>query len=112
MSDNNVYVQVKLMPFEDALKHLKDFKPVKRKSWQGAFIYRQLSAVISPSYIEHMTSIPPSVKVRLKQRDKPLAYDYQITKVDSNNLLSAYFPTVEDLMANDWIIVEEYLILD
>lgn len=97
-------------------------KRCARKGWndKGMFIFRQVPASIPESVVPNMQSLPDSVKNEFVSRffiaknhpDKYPAIDYrihysnQIAIVYPDNSIHGWSPTVADMLANDWMILE------
>lgn len=72
------------MTFEEILPLIKDGKRVVRTGWKGGELY-----------IQKQTGLP----------DAPLSTPYLVIKTESG-YVSMFNPTVCDVFATDWIVVE------
>ena len=94
------------MDFGKAIEALKDGKIVCRQHWDRKFIFVQVPAIIPKEVIPKMTSLPDSVKDEFAQRGGDISYMNQIAVVNADNLIQAWIPTIVELLAEDWIILE------
>tara|TARA_R110000851_G_scaffold143106_2_gene281938 strand:+ start:161 stop:628 length:468 start_codon:yes stop_codon:yes gene_type:complete len=104
---NSLFIE--LLKFEEVLKAFKQGKPISRqsKSEEYLFIYKQIPAKIDVSIVPAMTSVPDEVKEVMKKLEKGFHYKNQAVQVDKNGNVTYWIPTVEDLLAEDWYILED-----
>jgi len=97
-----------------AVKALKEGKLAKRQSWGSAkkFVFMQVPAIINSSIIPKMQSLPPDAKTEfIKTFDDPdeqidaIYYSDQIAIVGLSNSVKGYSPSCEDILAEDWIVL-------
>ena len=106
-----------IMNFEIIILVLKQGGPVRRSSWpKDQFVFRQVPATISKDIVPKMQSLPDSVKAEFARRFEDesyqidaIYYDNQLALVSPSNLIQSYSPSVEDLMADDWVLLEHVL---
>lgn len=102
------------MNFGKAIEALKEGKMVKRSvHGEHEFFFRQVPSTIPASGVPNMTSLPRSVKVELIRRfnDPAMQFDSihyinQLAFVNSSNMITGWMPSAEDVMADDWQIIE------
>lgn len=101
--------------FGSALIALKHGKRVQRQSWtkDPLFVFRQVPATIGKETVPKMQSLPQSVKDEFDRRFKDkgcqidaIYYDYQMAMVNQYNLITSWHPSIEDCLAEDWIIMD------
>ena len=97
-----------------AVKALKDGKLAKRSSWQSdkKFIFMQVPSIINSDIIPKMQSLPPDAKMAfIKTFNDPdeqidaIYYSDQIAIVGLSNSIKAFSPSCEDILAEDWIVL-------
>lgn len=97
-----------------AVKALKEGKLAKRHSWDNAkkFIFMQVPSTINSSIIPKMQSLPPDAKTEfIKTFDDPdeqidaIYYSDQIAIVGLSNSVKGYSPSCEDILAEDWLVL-------
>jgi hypothetical protein len=102
--------------FEKALDVLKCGGTVKRQCMgENVFIFRQVPSTIDKSVVPKMTSLPDSAKREFARRcndenlqlDGNIYYTDQLAIVDSSNVIRGYNPSVEDVFACDWVVLDE-----
>ena len=92
---------------------LKEGKRVKNTSWgkDKKFIFEQVPSSVPSKFVEKMTSLPQSVKdyfqktFELEQIDS-IYYHNQIAIVGDSNLISSYSFSNEDILSENWIILD------
>lgn len=113
--------------FGQAAEALKAHKRVTREGWNGKdlFIFLQLPAGIDMSRIPLMASLPQTVKDTFEKRfladTRPkslegidpiyfnsVKYKNNIGIVLPNNTISSFSPTTQDILSNDWLILDNY----
>lgn len=104
---------VPILPFEGKLETVleafRQHKLISRvsKSKEYLFIYQQIPAKIELSIVPKMTSVPDGVKEVMEQLQKEFNYQNQAVKVDKDGNTTYWIPTIEDLLAEDWYILED-----
>jgi hypothetical protein len=101
--------------FKQTIEALNSGKMVKRQ-WMknNTFIFKQVPSTIDKSVIPRMTSLPQSVKDEFERRrndeyfqlEGDIYYTDQLAIVDNSNVIRGYSPSVEDVFANDWVILD------
>lgn len=103
------------MNFDKALEALKEGKRIQRINWndKGLFAFMQIPSVIDMEIVPKMQSLPQLVKDEFIRRynfdsiEFPcIRYSNQLAIVDTNNLICGWSPSVSDILATDWIILE------
>ena len=76
------------------------------------FIFMQVPSTIPATVVPNMTSLPQSVKDEFANRfkfslvrERGIRYDNQLAFVNSTNTIVGWAPSVEDVMAEDWMVV-------
>ncbi|OJV19880.1 MAG: hypothetical protein BGO30_07325 [Bacteroidetes bacterium 41-46] len=103
------------MDIGSAVQALKNGLMVKREGWdEDMFIFRQVPTLVDKVIVPVMTSLPHSVKCEFERRinavDSPISgidYSNQIALVQQGNMVTAYSPTIIDLLAEDWDVYGE-----
>lgn len=99
--------------FAQTIEALKSGKMVKRQGHgENTFIFMQVPSTISKEVVSKMTSLPQPVKDEFERRfnDEQLQinaiyYTDQLAIVYPSNLITGYSPSVEDALADDWVIL-------
>lgn len=110
------------MNFGEALELLKKGQMVSRKGWNGhpepygrhaEWIFMQVPSEIDATRVPTMQSLPDSVKEFLQERfrhtgifSQSIRYRDQIAWLDSHNVIHAYVPEINDILADDWFVYE------
>ncbi len=102
------------MNFEKAIESLMEGKMVKRSiHGEHEFIFRQVPSTIPANVVPVMTSLPQAVKDEFVRRFNDPAmqideinYNNQLAFVNSSNLIVGWSPSVCDVFADDWFVVE------
>lgn len=97
-----------LISFDDAVNALNEGKRVAtiRQYVEGEFVFKQIPAIISIDVVPKMTSLPQSVKDEfLRRTHSAIEYKHQWALVKTNNLISYFVPTVEEI-EGEWIILD------
>ena len=103
------------MKFGEAIEALKQGKRVARKRWRvvGLFVFMQVPSEINKSIVSKMQSLPQSVKDEFERRFNDtdeqidaINYDNQLAMVNSSNLITGWAPSVVDIFAEDWVILD------
>lgn len=100
--------------FETALPALKEGKRIRRTNWfPNHFIFAQVPATIGKDIVPKMQSLPESVKAFfLKTFTDPseqidaIYYNSQIAYVGHSNVITGWGATPEDILANNWEILD------
>ena len=105
----------RLSNFGQAVAALKSGKRISRTSWcdKTVFIFMQVPARIHKSIVPKMQSLPQSVKDEFERRfNDPseqidiIYYDNQVSIVYPSNLICAWNPSIEDISAIDWCVLD------
>jgi hypothetical protein len=102
------------MNFEEIIGALKEGKMARRYCWNnGVFIFMQVPSTIHKSIVPKMQSLPQSVKDEFEKRFNDPAeqidaiyYDDQIAIVGPSNCIRGWSPSVEDIFASNWTIMQ------
>jgi hypothetical protein len=102
------------MNFGEAIEALKQGKMVRRSvHGRHNFIFRQVPSEIPAHVVPGMTSLPETVKGEFIRRFNDhsvqpysIRYENQLAFVDGENRITGYAPSIADVMADDWRIVE------
>jgi hypothetical protein len=96
-----------------AMQALEEGKRVRRLAWPSemVFVFRQVPAKINKKILPKMNSLPPSVKAYFKEKFETSEQDFfyyknQIALVKPDNQITGYSPTMEDLLSEDWLILD------
>lgn len=90
--------------FIEAYNALNENKRVTRSS--NCFIFKQIPSVIPYHFIPQMKSLPQSVKDEFERRGADITYSDQLAIVYDDNRIVGYSPSVEDINATDWRILD------
>ena len=105
----------KHITFGEALEALNKGKMVTRELWKqsGEFVFMQVPSTIQKEIVPKMQSLPESVKTEFEKRfNNPdlqidsIYYHNQLAIVSASNLIAGFCPSVSDVMAEDWLILE------
>jgi len=110
---------VKFVKFGKAVKALKEGKMITRSLWSGNptpdLVFRQVPATIEGRIVPKMQSLPSSVKKELITRNGNcpteefmlnIHYEDQLAVLNSSNIIRGWSPSVAEVLAEDWIIVD------
>jgi hypothetical protein len=106
----------KHIAFAEALEALNKGKMVSREIWKnsGELIFMQIPSEIPKSEVQYMQSLPESVKAELEKRFanpdlelNSIFYENQLALMSTRNLIVGFSPSVSDVMAEDWFVIEE-----
>lgn len=106
----------KHITFAEALEALNNGQMVSRELWRpnGEFVFMQVPATINKEIVPKMQSLPESVKAEFERRfNNPdlqidaIYYHNQLAIVGASNVISGYSPSVSDVMAEDWFVIEQ-----
>ena len=113
MNENTVGSGNNLVDFGEAIKALKQGKRVRRKDWDGQFIFMQVPSEVPAEIVPKMSSLPNSVKDEFERRFKDsnqqidaIYYNNQIALVNQSNLITSWSPSVSDVLSEDWLILK------
>lgn len=104
-----------LVAIGDVQLALVEGKRVRRQSWSESkkFIFRQIPSMIPKEVVPKMQSLPKTVKDYFqstfeneKNQISEIYYSDQIAIVGLSNLIQSYSLTNEDLLSNDWVILD------
>ena len=100
----------------EAVEALHKGERLSREGWPNAhdvFIFKQVPSEINKEIVPRMQSLPPLVKDYFiwsfedpKSQINAIYYDNQVAKVSPTNMITAYAPSIEDLFAKDWYIID------
>ena len=105
----------KYRTFAEALDALANGQMVTRELWQqnNDFVFMQVPSTIPKEIVPKMQSLPDSVKAELEKRfNNPdlqfdgICYENQLAIVNAHNIITGYSPSVSDVLAEDWLILE------
>lgn len=103
------------MNIGQAVEALKDGQLLRRGSWEKArkFVFMQVPADINSSIVPKMQSLPQKAKDYFQktfeceeEQIDAIYYTNQLAEVGLSNLVTAYSPSVSDVLAIDWEIVD------
>jgi hypothetical protein len=86
---------------------------LQRRTWlcEDKFIFMQVPSTISSDIVPKMQSLPQQVKDEFNHRFNDrgrqidsICYSNQIAIVNTSNLITGYSPSLEDTLADDWIV--------
>lgn len=94
--------------FCGAIDALKSGKRLTREGWNGKdmFVFKQIPAEIALDIIPKMQSVPEDVKLKMLADGTTLKYTNQLAIVNKNGNVNSWLPSVEDIFAEDWIILD------
>ena len=104
------YHEVKSMNFGEIIEALKIGLAVRRSGWngKGLFIVKQVPSHITSNIIPNMQSLPQSAKDILMKRENPhIDYTNQMLIINPDGRADSWVPSVSDVFAEDWEIVNE-----
>lgn len=95
------------MEFKHALDALKKGEMITRDSWYDSFVFMQIPSIIDKEIIPRMQALPQSVKDEFIKRNIDfISYNNQLVIVNELNSISGWNPSIADIMAGDWLILE------
>lgn len=102
------YQPITGMSFGFAIEALKLGKKVARTGWNGKvlFVFMQVQSEINEEIVPKMQSLPQSVKDEFVKRGGNISYSNQMAIVKPDNSINGWAPSVSDVLAEDWLIVE------
>lgn len=95
--------------FGDAICLLKAGLAVRRKGWngKGMFVVKQIPSHIEGGIIPTMQSLPKSAKdILLSREDAHMDYTNQMLIINLDGRADSWVPSVSDVFAEDWEVVE------
>lgn len=102
------YQPITCMTFGLAIEALKLGKKMTRTGWNGKelFVFMQVPSEINNEIVPKMQSLPQSVKDEFVKRGGNISYSNQMAIVKPDNSINGWVPSVSDILAEDWLIVE------
>lgn len=97
------------MGLGDAIEVLKQGGAIRRKGWngKGLFVVKQIPAHITEEIIPKMQSLPQSAKdIIMSRENKVIDYTSQMLIINPDGRADSWVPSVSDVFAEDWEIVE------
>lgn len=97
------------MCFGDAIEVLKQGGAIRRSGWngKGLFVIKQVPAHIESDIIPKMQSLPQSAKdIIMSRENKVIDYTNQMLIINPDGRADSWVPSVSDVFAEDWEIVE------
>lgn len=97
------------MDFGLVIEALKFGLAVRRKGWngKGLFVVKQISSHIEGGIIPNMQSLPQSAKnILLSRENAHIDYTNQMLIINPDGRADSWVPSVSDIFAEDWEIVE------
>lgn len=99
------------LDFGAVINALKEGKAVQREGWngKGLFVVKQIPAKLEGLIIDKIQSLPQSAKDLLKKRDgvPTLTYTNQMLIINPDGRADSWVPSVSDVFAEDWCILDE-----
>ena len=98
------------MDFGKVIEALKSGLAVRRKGWngKGLFIVKQIPSHIEGGIIPKMQSLPQSAKnILLSRENAHIDYTNQMLIINPDGRADSWVPSVSDVFAEDWEIVED-----
>ena len=98
------------MDFGKVIEALKSGLAVRRKGWngKGMFIVKQIPSHIEGGIIPKMQSLPQSAKnILLSRENAHIDYTNQMLIINPDGRADSWVPSVSDVFAEDWEIVED-----
>ena len=101
--------------FVKATIALNDGKRVRRHFWpaERKFIFMQVPATINAEIVPKMQSLPQTVKNYFQhtfedesEQIASIYYHDQLAEVGLSNSIISYSPSVEDVFAQDWVVLD------
>lgn len=94
------------MDFGQIIRALKEGKCVARNGW-NKFIVKQIPCKLEGLIIEKLQNIPNDAKtILLKTEGTPVInYKNQLLIIDNKGNAENYIPSISDIFAEDWCIV-------
>lgn len=98
------------MDFGLVIEALKSGLAVRRKGWngKGLFVVKQIPSHIEGGIIPNMQSLPQSAKnILLSRENAHIDYTNQMLIINPDCRADSLVPSVSDVFAEDWEIVED-----
>lgn len=98
------------MDFGLVIEALKSGLAVRRKGWngKGLFVVKQIPSHIEGGIIPNMQSLPLSAKnILLSRENAHIDYTNQMLIINPDGRADSWVPSVSDVFAEDWEIVED-----
>lgn len=101
--------------FNVVIEALNQGKRVTRQGWNGKnlFVFKQVPSIIHRAIVPNMQSLPQSVKDEFERRfNDPnqqvdaIYYNNQLALVHPSNLITGWAPSVSDVLAEDWVVLD------
>lgn len=96
--------------FGKVIEALKSGLAVRRKGWngKGLFVVKQIPSHIEGGIISYMQSLPQSAKnILLSRENSHIDYTNQMLIINPDGRADSWVPSVSDVFAEDWEIVED-----
>ena len=106
---DDAYRKLVGMDFGKVIEELKFGLAVRRKGWngKGMFVVKQFPSHIEGSIIPTMQSLPPSAKhILLSRENAHIDYTNQMLIINSDGRADSWVPSVSDIFAEDWEVVQ------
>jgi hypothetical protein len=103
------------MKFSEAIEELKAGKMITcgLMHVRDQFVFMQIPSEIRSDIVPKMQSLPQSVKDKFQRRfEDPreflnsIHYENQLAIVSSRNFISGWSPSAEDVLSDDWVVIE------
>lgn len=98
------------MDFGVVIEALKSGFAVRRKGWngKGLFVVKQIPSRIECGIIRKIQSLPQSAKdILLSRENAHIDYTNQMLIINPDGRADSWVPSVSDVFAEDWELVEE-----
>lgn len=98
-----------IMNFGDAIEALKRGRAIRRKGWNGKnlFVFKLEPLRIDPDIVVKMKTVPHLVKNVIAKGDGHIDYENRCIIYNENTgRADSWVPSVSDMFAEDWEIVE------
>lgn len=102
------YKEFDNMSFGMAIDALKNGRAIRRRGWngKGLFVVKQIPAHIDSTVIPKMQSLPQSAKDLILKGNGFIDYTSQCLIINENNgKADSWVPSISDVFAEDWEIV-------
>lgn len=106
---DDAYRKLVGMDFGKVIEELKFGLAVRRKGWngKGMFVVKQFPSHIEGSIIPTMQSLPMSAKhILLSRENAHIDYTNQMLIINSDGRADSWVPSVSDIFAEDWEVVQ------
>lgn len=97
------------MDFKTISEHMAAGAVVTREAFdRNIVVFLQIPASINKDIVPKMTSLSPQTKDFIMEHSQAINYHDQCIKYNKATSAATYFiPTIEDVYANDWIVVKQ-----